>query len=85
MAIKAGILCDQPIARLDLNGLVELAGGKRDGMEQAVVCLRQPLAQKIMWDMTIVASRDMVMARVGPRVQMALHHVTIGARSRIVG
>lgn len=44
MAIQAGILSDHAIARLDLNGLVELAGGESDGMEQPIVRFRKPLA-----------------------------------------
>lgn len=84
MAIDAGILRYSAVARLDLNRFVEVFKGERQRMEETIVGLRNPLAQKIVGQVTVVTDRHMPMARVLPRVVMIVHHVAIGARLGII-
>lgn len=44
---NAGALGDAFVARLDLNGIFEIAQSKRQRMEESVVCFGYPFAREI--------------------------------------
>jgi len=84
MTMDAGTLRYPAVARFDLDRFVKVFERKGQRMEKAIVGLGNPFAQKVVGQVTIVTDSHMAMAGVLPRVVMIVHHVTVGARFRIV-
>lgn len=84
MTMKARALSDPPVSRLDLNRLVEPAGGECQRMKKTVVRLRDPLAGEIVREVTVVTRGDVPVAGIEPRVVMALHDMAIRAGGWVV-
>lgn len=84
VAIDASALRHSLIPRFDLNRIRETAHRECERMKEAVVSFRYPLADRIVRQMTVVAYGDMVVTALLPRIHMALHHVTVDTRLRIV-
>lgn len=84
MAMDAGVLHHATIAFFDLDGFVKMAGREGPGVQQPVVGFGKPFAQKIMWQVAVIAGCHMAMTRVLPGVVMVLHHVAIRARGWVV-
>ena len=84
VAIDAGILRNNFVARFDLDRVVVVLQREGNGVKKAIVRLREPFSNKIVWQVAIVAHRHMTMAAFLPGVEMFLHHVAVCARLRIV-
>jgi hypothetical protein len=84
VAIQTRMQRDPAIAGLNLYGFVEVACGKGQGMEKAVVHFGHPFPEEVMRQVAVVADRHMVMARFLPGIEMALHHMTRGTRPWVV-
>ena len=84
MAMKARILCHTTITRLDLNGLMKVVGGEGQRMKKTVVCFGDPLPEKIMRQVTIIAGCDVFVAGLHPRIEVILHHMAIRAGLGII-
>ena len=84
VAIDASMLYDVAVAWLNLNGILIVASGKRERMEESVVRFGDPLANRMVGQMAVIACRDCVMAGFQPRIVLRLHHVTVRARLRVV-
>lgn len=84
MAVHAGVLRDAAVAGLDLDRLVVVVQSEGERVEETVVCLGDPLADRMMGKVAIVADRHVVVARLLPSVEVTLHHVAIGAGFRVV-
>ena len=78
MAMKTRALRHPPIARFDLNWLMEVFQSERQRMKKTVVCLGTPLANKIVWQVTVIANGHMLMAGILPRVEVILHNMAVG-------
>ena len=66
MAVDAGVLRDEFVARFDLDWVVIVVQRKGDRVEQPVIGLGDPLAHEVMRQVAIVASRHMMMAALLP-------------------
>jgi hypothetical protein len=84
MAMQACALGHSTIPRLDLNWLVKVFECECQRMKEAVVGLGDPLTNWMVWEVAIIAHRDMLMARILPGVVMALHDVTVDARRGVI-
>jgi len=84
MAVQTRVLCNTPVAFFDLDRFVEVTRRECEGMEEAVVGFGQPLSTEVVREMTVVAGRDAVVARLGPSVVVGLHDMAVGARCRVV-
>ena len=84
VAIDAGALCYALVARLDLNWIAVATERECQRMKKSVISFGHPFADRMMWQMAIVADRDMMVAGVLPRIEMLLHRVAIDTRLRIV-
>jgi hypothetical protein len=84
VAIQTRMQRDPTIAGFNLYGFVEFACGKGQGMEKTIVHFGYPFTEEVMRQVAVVADCHMVMARFLPGIEMALHHVTRGARPRVV-
>lgn len=84
MAVQARSLRHARIARFDLNRIVVVLQSEGQRMEKTIVGFSNPLTNKIVGQVTIVAHRHRVMAARLPRVQVGLHDVTVGAGFRFV-
>jgi hypothetical protein len=84
MTVKTGALRYPAVARFDLNRFMKVLECECQRMEKAVVALNDPFADWVMRQVAIVAHGNVPMARVLPRVVVALHHMTVGAGGRIV-
>jgi hypothetical protein len=85
VAIEASILSDSPIAWFDLDRLVKIASGKCQRMQRSVVRFGEPFSHKrVVWQMAIVASRDLVMAGFLPGIKMGLHDMAVGTSIGVV-
>ncbi len=62
VAIKTSILRHPRIAGFDLNRLMKIPGCKGKRMKESVVCFGDPLSQKIMGKVAIIAGRHILMA-----------------------
>lgn len=67
-----------------LNGLVEIARGKRKRMVVPVACLCVVFWNQSVRGMAIVASCHGMMAALGPSVEMVLHNMAIRTDTRLV-
>ena len=72
------------IARADLDGFVETARREIEGMPKAIRRLGGVFADQARWRVAIVAGRHRTMRRFQPAVILLVHHMAIGARSRVV-
>lgn len=77
VAIKAGMLRNPLVSRLDLDRLVEVPQSERQRMEKAVICFRDPLSDGVMRKVAIIANCNVAMARILPRIVVTLHNVTV--------
>ena len=84
VAVQARALRHAPIARLDLNRLVKVLQRERQRMKKSVVSLRDPFADRMVRQVTVVADGHMPMAGILPGVVVILHDVAVGATLRIV-
>lgn len=84
MTVQASVLSHAPVARLDLDRLVEIFEGKGQGVKEAIVRLGHPLSDEIVWQMAVVAPRHMVVTGILPGVVMLLHDVAVDTGLRIV-
>src|SRR6056297_3534968 len=85
VTFQAGLLGHPPVARLDPDGLVEVARRERKGVEEPVIRLRQPLADEVVAQVAITAGCNVPVAGGDPGVEVALHDVAIGTGLRVVG
>jgi hypothetical protein len=84
VTVKASALGYSPVASFDLNGFMEVFERKGQRVEEAVVALHDPFADRVMRQVAIVAHGDVTMAGVLPRIVVTLHDVAIGAGGRVV-
>ena len=84
VAFTAGVLGHAQAARLNLDRIVKLAGGEGKRMKEAVLGFGEILGQKSGRRVTIVAGRDRAMTGFDPTIEMVLHDMAVGARSRVV-
>ena len=84
MTFSAGILRHAFAARLHANGIVKMARSKGERMKKTVIRFGEILSEHAGWRVAIVAGCDGTMAGFDPTIEMVLHDVAIGARSRIV-
>ena len=77
VAIETRVLSNAAVARLDLNGFVEIFESEGKRMEEAVVSLGHPLPGKVVREMAVVAESDVRMAAVLPGIILRLHDVAI--------
>lgn len=61
MAMQARCFGDTPISFLDLDWLVKIVQCECQRVKEAIIQLCDPFAEGIVWQMTVVAGRDMVM------------------------
>ena len=66
VAVQAGLLRHGAIALLNLDRFVEVARGKRERVEEPIVGLGDPFAQRMMREMAVVARGDILVARLQP-------------------
>jgi hypothetical protein len=86
VAVEASILCDSPIAWLDLDRLVKSAGGEGPRVQRSVIRFGEPFADKrVVRQVAIVAGRYTVMTGLLPGIKMSLHDVAVGTGVRVVG
>lgn len=62
VAMQAGSLSDPAIAGFDANRFRKVAGRKGPRVQESIVGLGKPLAEKIVRQMTVITGRDIVMA-----------------------
>jgi hypothetical protein len=62
MTIHAGVLGDTAVPWLDLNRFVKILQREGERMKESIVCFRNPLHDRMMWEMAIVAHRNVAMA-----------------------
>lgn len=72
------------VSWFNLNRFVVVVQCESDGMEETVVRLCDPFANKVMGKMAIITDSDVVMRAILPTVIMLLHDVAIRARLRII-
>ena len=84
VTMQAGSLRDPAIPRLDLNRLVEVSHREGPRMKEPIIGLGDPFPDRIVREVAIVADGHMPVARLLPRIEMSLHHVTIHAGLRVV-
>lgn len=84
MTINACALRDASVSRFDFDRLVIILKREGQRMEKTIVGFGYPLPHKIMWKVTVVANRHMVMAAILPGIHVLLHDVTVDTRFRIV-
>lgn len=84
MAVHACRLGHAPVTGLDLNGVVIVFQRKGQRVKEAVVGFHEPLGDRVVRQVTIVADGNVLMAGMLPRVVMALHHVAVRATLGIV-
>ena len=77
VAMQTSSLSHAAVSWLDLNGFVEVFQRKCQRVKEAVVSLDQPLPNKVVRQMAIVADRHMPMAGMLPRIVIILHHMAI--------
>src|SRR6056297_4248382 len=71
VAFQAGLLGHPPVARLDPDGLLEIARGEGERVEKAVVRLGQPLADEVVAQMAVAAGGHVAVAGGDPGVEVA--------------
>jgi hypothetical protein len=84
VAMEAGGLRNAPIPRLDLNRLMKILQRKCQRMKKTVVRLRNPLAERVVGQMAVIADGRVAVTGVLPRIILALHNVTIRTRRWII-
>lgn len=84
VAVDAGAVRDRTIAGLDLDRVLEIAERESQRMKETVIRLGDPLADRVVGQMAIVANRHVVMAAVLPGIEVLLHDVAVDTRLRIV-
>ena len=72
------------VSGLNPNWVCIAAYSKRQRVKEAVVCLRDPFAYRVVRQVAIVAHGDMVVATLLPRIHVTLHNMTVNARLWIV-
>ena len=85
VAIKAVRVENCATFRLNLNRFVEILKGKPLGMVVTVASFGEPFSQKIVRNMTIIASRIAVMARLLPTVILIAHNMAVDASFWVAG
>jgi hypothetical protein len=85
MTIQAISVKNGRASRTDSDRFFEILQRERLGMVIAVGHLRQPLAEKIVRDMAIVASGEGVVAGLLPAVKLIAHDMTVYACSWVSG
>lgn len=84
VTVDAGSLGDSLVTWFDLDRVFKFARRERQRMKEPVVRLGDPFTKEVMGQMTIVANGHMVMAALLPGIHVALHHVTVHARIRMI-
>ncbi len=84
VATQTSILSHSAISGFDLDRFVKILQGERQRVKEPVVRLGDPLAQKVVRQMAIVADGDVPMPRVQPGIVVILHDVAIRAGQRII-
>lgn len=84
MAVDTSLLSNLAIPRLDLDWIVIVAKCKSERMEEAVIRFGDVFADKVVWQMTVVADSHVMMTAMLPRVVMLLHHMAVRTALRIV-
>lgn len=84
MAVYAGPVCNREIALVNLNGIDEAAGRKRERMLPAVFEFAEIFSDETGRSMTVVAARDVLMAAGDPAVVLFLHDMAVRAGGGIV-
>lgn len=84
MTLTAGVFRDAQAPSFYLDRFVKFVGCKRQGVEKAVISLREIFRNKPGRRMAIITCGDRTMTGLNPAVEMVLHDVAIGAGPRIV-
>jgi hypothetical protein len=84
MAVKARLLGHAAIPRFDLDRLVEILQREGQRMKKTVVPFGEPLPNRVMRKMAVIANGNVTVSRMLPRIVVALHHMTIGTTGWIV-
>ena len=84
MTMQARVLSDFPVARFDPQRIGVVVECERQRMEESVVGLGYPFADRIVRQVAIVTDGDLMMARLFPGVVRLLHHMAVDAGLRIV-
>jgi len=84
VTVDACVLRYLLVSRLDLDRVMIVLQCERQGMKEPVVCFRGPFPDKVMWQVAVIARRDMVMAALLPRIKVILHDVAIRTRRGIL-
>ena len=81
---QTGALGDAPVAWFDLDRLVKSTGRECERMEKAVVGLGDPFADRVVREVTVVADRNVPVARRKPGIVVPVHHMTVDAGCRVM-
>ena len=84
MTFAAGILRHALAAWLHADGIVKMARSEGERMKKNVIRLSKILSDNVGRRVAIVARRGGAMTGFDPTIEVVLHDVAIGARSRIV-
>lgn len=84
VAVGAGVLGDALVTRFDLDGLVIVVQSEGEGVEESVVSLGHPFADRVVREMAVVADGGVVVAGFLPAVVIFLHDMAVGAGLRFV-
>jgi hypothetical protein len=85
MTMQASLLSHSSIARFNLNRFRKISSCKGQRMKETIVRLGNPLSQKVVGQVAIIASRDGVMAGILPGIKMRLHDMAIRTGLGVVG
>lgn len=84
MAVQACLLGDSLVSGFGSNRFVEVFEREGQRVKEAVVRFGDPLADRVVRQMAVIADRDVSVCGILPRVKMALHNVAIDTRLRVI-
>lgn len=84
VARNASALRDSFVAWFDLDGILEIAECEGERVEESVIGLGHPFADRVVRQVTVVADGDVVMTAFLPGIHVVLHHMAVHARLRVV-
>ena len=67
-----------------LDRLVKILESKRFGVQIAILCFDDPLVDRVVRDVTVVAVGDRVMRSFLPAIKLISHDVAVDAGGRII-
>ena len=84
MAVQARVLRHAPVPRFDLDRFMEILQREGERMKEAVVCLGDPFAERMVREVAIITRGYMFMTARLPRVIVVVHDVAVGAGGRVI-